>query len=68
MSKNNCLADDSRCLGFFYVSMMHETEITVLEKYVSRQLFPIRLFLGPDRKLADTNRQVIIAIVIRTIS
>ena len=59
-----CLADDSK---IFDVSMMCETEIIICEKYVSKQSFPINLFLGADRKLA-ANWQVIIVIAISTIS
>lgn len=46
---------------------MHETEIIILEKHVSKQSFPIKLFQWADRK-PDANWQVIIVIAISAVS
>lgn len=47
--------------------MTYETDIIILEKHISKQSFPIKLFQGADRKPA-ANWQVIIVIAIGAIS
>lgn len=42
---------------------MREIEIIILEKYESKQSFPINMFQGADRELS-TNWQVILVIAI----